>query len=523
MNLVTASEMQAMDRRTIESFGLPGRVLMEAAGRGATWHLLDQVADLPHKSVAVLAGRGNNGGDGYVMARYLSERRVDVTVYLLAERERVGGDAASNLDLLAPMNIPVIEVPDAGAFKKICSQIGRHDVFIDAILGTGLKSDVRGFLKDVIDFINSLEKTVFAVDIPSGLNSDTGQVCGVCLRARATATFGYAKPGQFIYPGARLCGQLKVIDIGIPLHIANAVGPKQYLLTRQRIETIIKPRPPDAHKGRTGHLLVVAGSSGKTGAAAMTAMSAMRAGAGLVTLGIASSLNPVIETLVIEAMTSPLPELPGGRLGETAIEPLEKLLEGKKCLALGPGLGQAAETGKLVGRLLAQTPVPIVVDADGLNLLAVDTGLLKTKQAPVVLTPHPGEMARLSASSVQAVQNDRIGCARDFAVAHDVHVVLKGAATIIAHPDGSVAINPTGNAGMAAGGMGDVLTGVIAGLICQGYSEKEACHLGVYLHGAAADSLQETIGAVGYLATEVMNRIPAQIASLMPQADRSFT
>ena len=515
MYLVTASEMQAMDRRTIDSFGIPGRVLMETAGRGATRFMLETFGDLKHRSVAVLAGSGNNGGDGYVMARHLSQRRIDVTVYLLADRQRVIGDAAANLALLAPLDIPIVDVPDDAAFKKFKHQLSRHDCYIDAILGTGLKSDVRGHLKTIITHINRLEKPVFAVDIPSGLNSDTGQVCGVCIQAQATATFGYAKTGQFTYPGARLCGRLTVVDIGIPLHIAAEVGPKQFLLTRPDIEAMVRPRLPEAHKGRTGHLLVVAGSAGKTGAAAMTAMSAMRAGAGLVTLGIAASLNPVVETQVTEAMTSPLPGQPGGWLGESALEPVQKLLDGKKCLALGPGLGQAPETGRLVRRLLAQTGLPVVVDADGLNHLAVESDLLNARQGPVVLTPHPGEMARLAATSVQAVQKDRVGCAREFATAHGVHVVLKGAGTVIAHPDGSVFVNPTGNAGMASGGMGDVLTGLVAGLICQDYTVEEACRLGVYLHGAAADSLQEKIGPVGYLAAEVMNQIPAEIAAIV--------
>jgi len=506
--------MQTMDRRTIETFGIPGRVLMEAAGRGATWFLLERFPDLAGKSVAVVAGRGNNGGDGHVIARYLSHRRIDVTVYLLADRSKVSGDAAANLDLLEPLNVPVIEVPDAAAFGKLQAKMQTHDIFIDAILGTGLKSDVRGWLKDVIVFINDLNKPVFAVDMPSGLNSDTGQICGVCMQAHATATFAFAKIGHFIYPGTRLCGALKVVDIGIPPHIAKAVGPRLQLLTDRRISAIIRPRNPEAHKGRTGHLLVVAGSAGKTGAAAMTSMSAIRAGTGLVTLGIASSLNPILEAQLVEAMTSPLPELPGGVLGETAFETVKTLLEGKQCLALGPGLGLATQSRKLVQRLLSECTVPMVVDADGLNNLATDTEILRSKQAPVVLTPHPGEMSRLLGTSVKTVQDDRINCARKFAEKFDVHIVLKGARTIIAHPNGTAYLNPTGNAGMASGGMGDVLTGVIAGLIAQGYSVEKACQLGVYLHGAAADSLQDIIGPVGYLATEVMNRIPLEIKAV---------
>jgi len=514
MILVTANEMQAMDRQTIEDFGLPGMVLMENAGRGATRFLLEQFSDIENKKVGVIAGRGNNGGDGFVIARCLKQKGIRVQVYLLAETDRVRGDALANLKLLKPLEVPVVEIPDEASFSKIKSEMNGLDLWIDAILGTGLNSDVKGYFKTIIDYINRLNKPVLAVDMPSGLNSDTGQPCGTCICATATATFAFAKTGHMLYPGAGYIGNLKIVDIGIPPHIAAAVGPSHFLITAQLIRSHLMPRPADAHKGTTGHLLVVAGSTGKTGAAAMTSMSALRTGAGLVTLGVAESLNAALEGRMLEAMTVPLPESDSGILGESAFNAIQKELSGKRCLAIGPGLGQAAETKKLTRKIIRQSEIPVVVDADGLNNLAGEVKLFNKAKAPIILTPHPGEMARLLDTRVRIVQQNRIKCTREFSVRHNVHVVLKGAGTIIAHPDGRVYINPTGNAGMASGGMGDVLTGVIAGLIVQGLTPEAACHAGVYLHGAAADSLAEAMGPYGYLASDVMRAIPGEIKKI---------
>jgi NAD(P)H-hydrate epimerase len=514
MYLVTANEMQKIDRSTIESFGLPGRILMENAGRGATQFFLEQFKDAKNKKVGVIAGRGNNGGDGFVIARYLAQKGIRVTVYLLSEHQKVSGDAAANLQLLSPLKVPVIEMPDATSFSAHEIAMRHEEIWIDAILGTGLRSDVKGFFKDVINFINHSNKPVFAVDIPSGLNSDTGQPCGACVWADATATFAFAKTGHFLFPGADYTGNLKIIDIGVPPHIANDVSPLQYLLTADLIRTVFSPRPSNAHKGHTGHLLVIAGSTGKTGAAVMTATSAMRSGAGLVTLGIPASLNPVLEVQVIETMTEPLPETVNGILDETSVNRIMDLLSDKKCLAIGPGIGTATGTQKLFKHLLQENTKPVVIDADGLNILAGHIEILKDLDTPVVLTPHPGEMARLIGTTSADVQKNRIKCARDFSTKFNVHVVLKGARTVVAHPDGRVFINPTGNPGMASGGMGDVLTGIIAGFIAQGHSPELAAHAGVYLHGAAADSLVKNKGPFGYLATDVMNTLPEVIKTL---------
>lgn len=514
MYLVTAAEMQAMDRATIEEFGLPGRVLMESAGREAARIFLDHFSAAARRGVAVAAGRGNNGGDGHVIARCLAQKGYPVTVFLLCSAATVQGDAAANLRLLQALGVPVIEVPDEESLARHQPRMQTAAVWVDAIFGTGLNAEVRGGLRSVIDFINRQEVPVFAVDIPSGLNADTGHPCGVCIRADVTATFAFPKIGQIVFPGAAFAGRVEVLDIGIPPHIAQRVGPRQFLLSAADLRDGLPPRPADAHKGRTGHLLLVAGSPGKTGAAALAGMSALRVGAGLVTVGVSESLNPVMETLMLEAMTAPLPESETGVLGPSARDALLSLAPGKTCLAIGPGLGPAAKTGELVRELVRSCPLPMVIDADGLNHMAGHLDLLR-EAAPAVLTPHPGEMARLLGTTAAVVQQDRIACARELASTGRVHVVLKGARTVIAHPDGSVHVNPTGNPGMAAGGMGDVLTGAIAGLIAQGARPDRAARAAVYLHGAAADRLARDRGPRGFLAGEVMNALPGEIAGLL--------
>ncbi len=518
MYLVTAKEMREMDRRTIEAFGLPGQVLMENAGRIATDIFLKKFPDARQKRVGIVAGSGNNGGDGFVIARYLAQKGIQPAVYLLSETKRVKGDAAINFKLLDAAGIKPIELADPAAFAQHVSQMRQVNLWIDAILGTGLKSDVRGHYCRVIDFMNDTGVPIFSVDIPSGLDSDTGQVCGTSARSEATATFGFAKPGHVLFPGARYTGDLEIVDIGIPPHIVKEVAPRQAMITREHVASSILPRPPDAHKGRTGHLLVIAGSPGKTGAAAMTAISAMRAGAGLVTLGVPCSLNPVVEPQALEAMTALLPESATGALDESAFETILSLCADKACLAIGPGLGTAPTTEKLVIKIVESCPVSLVIDADALNCLAQNPEIFKRAGASVVITPHPGEMARLTHQTPAEIQADRIAAARGFAQSFGVIVVLKGAGTVVATPDGHAAVNPTGNPGMASGGMGDVLTGMIAGLVTQGYEPAEAAQIGVFMHGAAADALAQDQGPVGFLASDVMAALPGEFQRLMVPA-----
>ena len=512
MYLVTAEEMQRMDRDTIHDFGIPGRVLMENAGRGATRVLASVFSDVSKRDVAVAAGRGNNGGDGFVIARYLAQQGVRVTVYLMADPAAVTGDAAANLALLAPLDVPVVALPDTAALDARRIAMQRHDLWVDALFGTGLNAEVRGRYRDMIALINDSGRPVFAVDIPSGINADTGQVCGIAVSAEATATFAFAKIGHCQYPGAAHCGRLEIIDIGIPPHIAAAVAPRQCQTTPAMVADALPQRTPDAHKGTTGHLLVIAGGPGKTGAAGMCVNAALRSGAGLVTAGVPAGILATMEALSVEGMAAPLPQTEDGLVDGRATTVVDRLMAGKRAIAVGPGLGTSEGPKAVVRHIVARSAVPVVVDADGLSVFIDGADLFAQRQAPLILTPHPGEMARLCGLTSAEVQADRMTVARRFAVDHDVIVVLKGARTLIAAPDGSVTVNPSGNPGMATGGMGDILTGMIAGLIVQGMHPINAAIAGVYLHGAAADHLSNTMGPVGYLATDILNAIAGRMS-----------
>jgi ADP-dependent NAD(P)H-hydrate dehydratase / NAD(P)H-hydrate epimerase len=515
MDILTAAEMREMDRMTIEDFGLPGRVLMENAGRGVFQVLMETFPETARGGVAVAAGRGNNGGDGFVVARYLAKYGIPVTVYLLADSRRLQGDAADNFKLLAPLDVRVRELPDLDAFSRFQDEMTDHAVWIDAILGTGLTAEVTGYFRSVIEFINGLSRPVIAVDLPSGVHSDTGAICGICIRAAATVTFAYPKIGHCVYPGASVCGNIHIIDIGIPNPIAARIGPRQHLLTPSSIKALWRPRPHDAHKGRTGHLLAIAGGPGKTGAAALCALSGLRSGAGLITLAVPETLQPVAAAQTLEVMTAPVPDNGTGLFSTVGLKSIMALLENKRVLALGPGIGTAPPTRDLMSRLILQCLIPMVVDADGINIIAEDPDILLKRQADIILTPHPGEMARLVKTTPSDVQSDRIGHARQFAEKYKVCIVLKGAHTVIALPDGHVYINSTGNSGMASAGMGDVLTGMIAGFMAQGYAPDEAARIGVYLHGDAADAVARENGPMGYIAGDVMAALPAARGRLM--------
>ncbi len=512
MFLVTALQMSRMDKKTIEDFGIPGAVLMENAGRGATRILLSKFGNIQDKKIGIIAGSGNNGGDGFVIARYLAEKGIKVSVYILSYASKVKGDAALNLGLLSNLNVPVIEICDQKNFLQHKSAMLTSDIWVDAIFGTGLNSEITGFIKTIINFINNLGKPVFAIDLPSGLHPDNGQPLGTCIKANVTATFGYAKTGHMAYPGIEYCGSIEIVDIGIPDHIAKEVLPSVHLLTPEKISSYYRPRNSNAHKGTTGHLLVIAGSRGKTGAAALTSEAAIRSGAGLVTLGIPESVNTILETLIAEIMTIPLPETKEGSLSKSAFNILNSTMRSINCIATGPGLGTCMQTVALTHKVLCESKSPVVIDAEALNIVSKNINILTEIKVPTILTPHPKEMARLTGESIETIQNNRIKFAKDFAKKYNVHLILKGVRTIIAHPNGEVYINPTGNPSMASGGMGDVLTGMIAGFITQGYSPVESSHMGVYLHGAIADILSIEKGPVGIVASDIISDIPRIIA-----------
>jgi hydroxyethylthiazole kinase-like uncharacterized protein yjeF len=509
MKLATTSQMQDLDRTTIQGCGIPGIVLMENAGRGAAELLIRSFPGVRTGWVAVLAGRGNNGGDGFVMARHLMNWGIATKVYLLSSTDDVKGDARTNLESWLKIGGELIEIPYRGNFTKAKKQLADASLIVDAIFGTGLNAEVKGVGKDVISFVNSLPTPVMAVDIPSGLDATVGTVLGVAIRADLTATFGLAKIGQVVEPGIPYVGSLEVVDIGIPRSVIEEADITVHLIDPGELHPgLLDPRPPQAHKGDYGHLFVVAGSPGKTGAAAMICQGALRTGAGLVTLGISASLNPILEAKLTEAMTEPLPDAGSGYLSADASGRILQLLEGKTACALGPGISTQPRVQELLLALIPRVSVPLVIDADGVTAVASRPEILKECKGPVVLTPHPGEMARLVGITPKKVQDDRIGVAKDFARQYGCIVVLKGNRTVIATPDEKVYINPTGNPGMASGGTGDVLTGMIGGLIAQGLSPLEATLWGVYLHGLAGDIAVHTVGEISLIAGDIIDYLP---------------
>ncbi|MCK5542626.1 MAG: NAD(P)H-hydrate dehydratase [Desulfobacterales bacterium] len=516
MYLVTAKEMQQIDRETIESFGIPGRTLMENAGRGAYTMLVQTFPNIFSQKVGIIAGRGNNGGDAFVIARYLMEKGIHTNVFILCSKDKITGDAKANLDLLLKLiqnhkACSIIEIVDQNDFKKNKPRLLHHDIFVDGILGTGLNSDVRGFFKEIIAALNNSKSPVFSIDIPSGLNADTGKPWGISINATATATFAHPKPGHILHPGDKHTGELEVVDIGIPGFITEKFNPKLNLLEERDIKMLFPPRDSESHKGNFGHVLILAGSPGKTGAAALAANAAMRCGTGLVTLGVPESLNSFVEPQVTEAMTYPLPDDGKGILIESAFEKILKLAKDKDAIAIGPGIGTDKSTKKLIEKLVKKLDVPLVLDADCLNLISENLQILKKAKSDIILTPHPGEMARLSSTTTKEIQENRLESAQNFSNKFGITLVLKGANTIISLADKKAYICPVGNPGMASGGMGDVLTGIIAGFRAQGFSSENASIAGVYIHGLCGEILAESMGAFGFLASDMVKTIPLAI------------
>ena len=511
MIVVTSAEMRRLDELTIQG-GTPGHVLMERAGSGATAMLLAQFPHVRRRRVAICAGKGNNGGDGFVMARLLRRKGVRAEVLLFGKQADVRGDAARALKALRGTSVPVRELVTNSDMSTLPDLVADTALIVDAVFGTGLNAAVEGRYADVLHVMNASGIPVFAVDIPSGLDADRGGPLGVAVQAEATATFGFAKVGQVIYPGIDYVGTLGVVDIGIAPAAIEAVQPRTQLLEPAGVACLVPVRVADAHKGSCGHVLVVAGSRGRTGAALLAAHASCRTGAGLTTLAGPASLNAILSSGVPEAMTATLPDIDGlVRFDEAR---MRAVLEGKTAVIVGPGIGTHDDAQKLVRFLLREIDLPTVVDADALTCVARDTSVLTQARAAAVLTPHPGEMARLLQSATAAVQADRVATGRKFATQHRCVVVLKGARSVIAAADGSVWINPTGNPGMASGGMGDALSGMLGALLAQGLSPAEAARLGVYLHGEVADHVAETRGQIGLLASDVIEGVPAGITRL---------
>ncbi|TET86385.1 NAD(P)H-hydrate dehydratase [Candidatus Aerophobetes bacterium] len=507
MKLVTSEEMRRIDKKAIEEIGIPSIVLMENAGLKVADAIERKYGPLKEKYVYIFAGSGNNGGDGMVVARHLFNQKVKAKIFLLAEKKNIKGDAATNLAITEKMGIPMREITSPAFMESLEKELAKADIVVDALLGTGAKGAPRGLMKKVIDLINKHSKNTVAVDIPTGVDADRGEVRGEAIKAEYTVSLAYPKRGLYLYPGMDYAGEIEIADIGIPTGLEGDKINCE-LLTLAGISKKLFFRKPSSHKGSFGHLLVIAGSPGMTGAASLTALSALRVGAGLVTLGIPEDLNPILETKLTEVMTLPLPQSKDKTLCKEGFEKIKDFSQKCKAMAIGPGISSTKQTKELISTIIDQLDIPLVIDADGINVLAGELSLLKKYKASLIITPHPGEMSRLVGASVEEIQKDRIGFTMALARRIGAIVVLKGARTVIASKEGNSWVNLTGNPGMATGGSGDILTGIIGGLLTQKLSCLEAAKTGVYLHGYAADLAAQKKGEISLIASDTLETIP---------------
>jgi len=508
MKLVTAREMRELDHQTIAEVGIPGMVLMENAGRSVAEIVREEFPGRLERGVLILAGPGNNGGDGFVAARHLAGMGIRASILVLAKDDSFRGDALANLGIARNLGLPIAECLTEEAVRDRSAWFSHAGIIVDALFGTGLTHEVTGRFGNVIGLANQSAAPTVSVDMPSGICADTGKVLGMAISATMTATFGAMKLGLALFPGASHAGKVRVVDIGIPRRLVEESGVRAEFVTEETAGPLHLPRPETGHKGTFGHLLVFAGSRGKTGAAALAALGALRAGAGLVTVACPEGVQPVLAGKLTEAMTEGLPETGAGTASADGLERLIGLMDRKRALAMGPGIGLHGETQEIARRLIAEAPLPMVVDADALAACAGNPGIIAASGHARILTPHPGEMARLLGTGTEAVEADRAEAARAAARGSGAVVVLKGARTIVAAPDGRIAVNSSGNAGMAAGGMGDVLTGILGALLARGHEPWDAARLGVFAHGLAGDLLAEGKGPYGYLASEVADLLP---------------
>lgn len=537
---VTPSQMRQIDERAINEFKIPGIILMENAALQVVNFIKDHYlkdhypitqcsrmsiktpVQIPLKvpvkipvRVLVICGCGNNGGDGFAVARHLYLLGYQVTTLILHNRGKVpSGDAGINLEMLKTLNCDIVWLEEDEDPTRAKAIVHSSSLIIDALFGTGLDRAVAGNYASIIDEINKNNTPIVSIDIPSGIHGETGQVLGTAVKATDTITFGYIKPGHLLFPGREYAGHVHVKPIGLPLDSATSIGAKIFTLNDEDLAQKLKDRPRDSHKGTFGKVAVIAGSTGLTGAAYLTAISALRSGAGLVTLGIPSSLNSIMEEKLTEVMTFSLEDKGQGHLIPESIDDIIELLKDKDVLAIGPGCGKNSGVFEILRNIFGRINISIVIDADGLNHISKDMNLLKIHQSPVIITPHPGEMSRLTGIAVEDILKKPMEVAAEFARKLNVIVLLKGAASIVADPQGQIYINSSGNSGMAKGGSGDVLTGMIASLVAQGYDPFEATVFGCYIHGRAGDEAADLSGEIGMIAGDIVDAIPRTFKKL---------
>lgn len=514
MKAVTGKQMRDLDRKAIADFGIPGDVLMDRAGHGVAEvvQFLARVAGYDSPLVQLIAGRGNNGGDAFVAARYLKERGYEVEVWLAAEAGATTGDALKHLSRLKAAKITLHELPTKGDWDD---EAGASDlsgcILVDGILGTGLTGPARGPAAGAISYINALasRNLVVAIDVPSGLNSDTGEAAGDVVVADITATIGLPKWGLLDPRAVEYVGSVEVVDIGLPAELIDRVPSDVELIAAADLRAILGRRPRHAHKGMFGHVLIIGGAPGYAGAVALAAEAAARSGAGLVTALVPAGIAGVVAGMVPEAMVHAGAQTAEGTLAAGCLSTWTRQLGDFNAVLMGPGMTPHADTRALVETVLAQSRAPVLLDADALNVCAGHLDILKQAAGRLLITPHPGEMARLTGMRVEDVQGDRFNVARQVAEETSAVTVLKGAGTVVAEKGRPLNVNLTGNPGMASGGMGDVLSGLTAGLVAQGLAPFDAARAGVYLHGRAGDNVAWRTSQAGMIAGDVIGELPS--------------
>ncbi len=520
IKILNTAQIQSCDRVAIDDYGIPGLVLMENAGTQVVEAMEEFFESDAPGSVAVCCGKGNNGGDGFVVARHLYNLGRDVHAYLFGSADQLQGSPATHHAMAQALGVPITEIPDADAWEGHYAALEGYDCIVDALFGTGITGGLRGHYGDVVDAINAAGAAVVAVDLPSGLSADTGNVEGPVVDADLTVTFAAAKLCHVLSPAEDYCGEIYVVDIGIPEASIATIDDPVLMLTPEHCADLLVPRLSDTHKGTYGRVLVVAGAAGTTGAAVLSALGALRGGAGLVTVATPNSVYPIIAGQITEALVRPLTcAAEGEGLGLDAVDEVLELVGSTDVLAIGPGVGTNPETAEAVRRIISQAGVPTVIDADGLNALVGNLEQVSEAEDPRILTPHPGEMARLLGCSTDDVQSDRLASARRLAVETDALVVLKGHRTVLAQPVGPLVLNPTGNPGMATGGSGDVLTGLIAAFLAQRLEPEAAAELGVFAHGAAGDMAADELGEVALIAGDLVDFLPDVFLSLQAELE----
>ncbi len=506
LKLVTARQMGEIDSKTIE-MGIPGIVLMENAALSVIDEIYADFPDVGH--ITVVCGKGNNGGDGFAIARHLINKGANAHVFLIGGKEpNLTGDALANYEILKNIGVKVDLVWDRKSLALLEESMGETELIVDAIFGTGIKGDIRGIYADVINRVVEADAPVMSVDIPSGLNGDTGQIQGLSIKAYKTVTFGPPKIGLVAPAGIDCVGELVIADISIPDLVVQRMKTNTYLTTARDVNGLFPKRKMNSHKNNYGHAFVVGGSTGFTGAISLTAQSTLRTGAGLVTVGVPETVHHIIELKLTEPMSIPLPDKGNGTLNYDALDLISRFSLKCNCMAIGPGMSNTNDTAKLMKDVIGQLECPCIIDADGLNCIADDVEVLKQASAPLIVTPHPGEMSRLTDISASNIVNNAIEITREFAQEFGVIVVLKAARAIVASPSGDVYINTTGTPAMATGGTGDVLTGIILGLLAQNTDPVHSAIAGAYLCGLAGEIGQSIKGEYALIAGDIIDNIP---------------